>query len=205
MVSKPRNALGILPRSRSRLTKPREKSNALPEFLEQSKVEALLRHAPHWQARPLMQRWVGLQVSEATAITPADLVLGSDQPNMRDRLGEGAKGRVGPVNPEVREVFYNVVYYRASDGPIMGVSGQVTNEWVQNALAAEEKGGAIASGKRVGTHAFRHGFARHLLANGVPLNQLQVWLGDSVSQEDGLTSHLWMTNVSRSGSRTERG
>ena len=39
------------------------------------------------------------------------------------------------------------------------------------------KAGTIAAGKRIGTHTLRHSFARHMVANGIPLNQLQVWLG----------------------------
>ena len=66
---------------------------------------------------------------------------------------------------------------RVSDGPTISVSRQAAYQWVQHALAAAEKAGAIARVKRVGSHTLRHSFARHLLANGVPLNQLQVWLG----------------------------
>ena len=50
MVSRPRNARGIYSKSRSRLTKPREKSKALPEFLEQAEVAARLRQAPYPKA-----------------------------------------------------------------------------------------------------------------------------------------------------------
>ena len=114
MVAEARNARGMYPKSRSRFTKSPRKSKALPEFLEQAEVEALLRHAPHPQARLLMlMQWrAGLRVSEAIAITPADLTLESDQPTMRVRLGKGAKDRVAPIHPELREVLYKVVYYR---------------------------------------------------------------------------------------------
>lgn len=179
MVTRLRNARRIYPKSRSRFTKSPGKRKALPEFLEQAEVEALLRHAPHPKARLLMLlQWrAGLRVPEAIAITPAGLALESDQPTMRVRWGKGAKDRVVPVHPELRGVLYNVVYYRASDGPIIGVSRQVAYHWVQQALAAAEKAGGTSRSKRVGTHTLRHSFARHMVANGVPLNQLQVWLG----------------------------
>ena len=179
MVTRPRNARGTYPQIRSGLTKSPGKSKALPEFLEQAEVEALLRHAPHPKARLLMLlQWrAGLRVSEAITITAADLALESDQPTIKVRLGKGAKDRVVPLHPELRDVLYNLVYYRAVSGPIVGVSRQAAYQWVQKARAAAEKAGAIAPGKRIGTHTLRHSFARHMVANGVPLNQLQVWIG----------------------------
>ena len=173
MVARPRNAQGIYPKSRSCFTKYPGESKALPDFLEQAEVGALLRHAPHPQARLLMllQRRAGLRVSDAIAITPLDLSLEADQPTMRVRLGKGAKGRVVSVHPELGEVLYNVVYYRASDGLIIGVSRQAAYQ------ALAEKAGAIARGKRVGTHTLRHSFVRHVSANGVTLDQLQERLG----------------------------
>ena len=42
--------------------------------------------------------------------------------------------------------------------------------------------GAIAPGRRVGTHTLKHSYARHLLVNGVPINYLSRWLGHSSIQ-----------------------
>ena len=156
MVARTRNALGLYPKSRSHFTKSPGKGKALPEFLEQAEVEALLRHAPHPKSRLLMLlQWrAGLRVSEAIAITSSDLVLESEQPTLRVRLGKGAKDRVVPVHRELREVLYNVVYYRLSEGPVIGVSRQAAYQWVQRALAAAQDVGAIARGKRVGTQPY---------------------------------------------------
>ena len=178
-LGKTRNAQGIYPKSRSRFTFPRRFCKARPEFLEQAEVEALLRHAPHPKARLLMLlQWrAGLRVSEVVAISAADLTLESDQPTIKVHLGKGAKDRVVPLHPELRDVLNNLVYYRAISGPIIGVSRQAAYEWVQKARRSAQLTGAIALGKRVGTHTLRHSFARHMVANGVPLNQLQVWLG----------------------------
>ena len=107
MVAKTRNDRGIYPKSRSCFTKSPGKSKALPEFLEQAEVEALLRHAPHLQARSLMLRqWrVGLRVSEAITATPADLAPEIDQPTMRVNPGKEAKDRVVPIHLELRDVL----------------------------------------------------------------------------------------------------
>ena len=45
-----------------------------------------------------------------------------------------------------------------------------------------EELGAIAPGKRIGTHTLRHSYARHLLMNGIPINYLSRWLGHSSIQ-----------------------
>ena len=42
---------------------------------------------------------------------------------------------------------------------------------------AAETLGALPVGKQIGTHTLRHSYARHLLANGIPINRLSRWLG----------------------------
>jgi len=53
---------------------------------------------------------------------------------------------------------------------------------VQTAVKRAEELGAIAQGKRVGTHTLRHSYARHLLMNGIPINYLSRWLGHNSIQ-----------------------
>ena len=40
----------------------------------------------------------------------------------------------------------------------------------------------LPQGREVGTHTFRHSYARHLLMNGIPINYLSRWLGHSSIQ-----------------------
>ena len=54
--------------------------------------------------------------------------------------------------------------------------------WVQAAVRRAEELGALAAGKRGGTHLLRHSYARHLLMNGIPINYLSHWLGHSSIQ-----------------------
>ena len=54
--------------------------------------------------------------------------------------------------------------------------------WAQTAVKRAEELGAIAPGKRVGTHTLRHSYARHLLMNGIPINYLSRWLEHSSLQ-----------------------
>ena len=53
---------------------------------------------------------------------------------------------------------------------------------MQAAVERAERLGAIAAGRRVGTHTLRHSYARYLLMHGVPINYLSRWLGHSSIQ-----------------------
>ena len=54
--------------------------------------------------------------------------------------------------------------------------------WVHKAVERAEQFGAILPVREVGTHTFRHSYARHLLMNGIPINFLSRWLGHSSIQ-----------------------
>ena len=51
--------------------------------------------------------------------------------------------------------------------------------WVRKAVDRAERLGAIPRGREVGTHTFRHSYARHILMSGIPINYLSRWLGHS--------------------------
>ena len=63
--------------------------------------------------------------------------------------------------------------------------------------AAAEKACAKSPGKRVGNDTLRHSFAKHMVANGVPLNQLQAWLG----HESLATTEVYLRLASDTGGR----
>ena len=54
--------------------------------------------------------------------------------------------------------------------------------WVKTAVKRAEEVRAIAPGKRIGTHTFRHSYARNLLLSDIPINYLSRWLGHSSIQ-----------------------
>ena len=60
---------------------------------------------------------------------------------------------------------------------VFGVSRSTAWRWVQEARRRAVAPGALTAGRRVGTHNFRHSYARHLLLHGVPINYLSRWLG----------------------------
>ena len=157
----------------------------LPEYLEADEVDAIIRAADDPRAKLLMlTQWrAGLRVSEALALDVSDLSLDSDLPTIRVRSGKGRKARVVPVHPELAAAFRMALSYgNVAEGRLIEAHRSTAWRWVQAAVERAEGLGAIAPGRRVGTHTLRHSYARHLLMHGVPINYLSRWLGHSSIQ-----------------------
>ena len=157
----------------------------LPQYLEAHEVQAIIRAADDPRARLLMtEQWrAGLRVSEALALEVADLSLDAELPTIRVRSGKGRKSRIVPVHPELRAAFSMALAYgNVTEGRIIDVHRSTAWRWVQKAVRRAEELGAIPLGREVGTHTFRHSYARHLLMNGIPINYLSRWLGHSSIQ-----------------------
>ena len=157
----------------------------LPQYLEAHEVRSIIRAADNPRARLLMtEQWrAGLRVSEALALEVADLSLNAELPTIRVRQGKGRKSRIVPVHPELSAAFAVALSYgNVSEGRIIDVHRTTAWRWVQKAVERAEQLGAIPPGREVGTHTFRHSYARHLLMNGIPINYLSRWLGHSSIQ-----------------------
>ena len=93
------------------------------------------------------------------------------------------KSQLVPVHPELHGALSSALAYGdISQGRIIEAHPTTTWRWVQAAVKRAEELGAIAPGKRVGTHTLRHSYARHLMMNGIPINYLSRWLGHSSIQ-----------------------
>ena len=88
-----------------------------------------------------------------------------------------------PVPPELHGALGSALAYGdICQGRIVEAHPATARRWVQASVRRAEELGAIAPGKRVGTHTLRHSYARHLLMNGIPINYLSRWLGHSLVQ-----------------------
>ena len=156
------------------------KRRGLPEYLEAGEVNAVLVAAPNPRAKLLiLLQWrAGLRVSEALALEPGDLSLDADRPTLRVRSGKGGKARIVPVHPELQAALIAVLNYAdVGRGRIVNASRSTAWRWVQSAAFRAEVYGELPPGRRIGTHTFRHSYARHLLMHGIPINHLSRWLG----------------------------
>ena len=92
--------------------------------------------------------------------------------------GEGGKTRLVPVHRDLHGALNSALAYGdIGQGRIVEAHPTTAWRWVQAAVKRAEELCAIAPGKRIGAHALRHSFARHLLMNGIPINYLSRWLG----------------------------
>ena len=175
-----RQGRGLHPRKAQVQQNSGAKGSTLPEYLEAHQVQAVLPAAPNPRARLLMLlQWrAGLRVSEGQALEAADLLLDSDQPTIRVRRGKGGRSRIVPVHPELPNALEAVLQFsQVGRGRLIPVSRSTAWRWVQAAVDRAVALGALPTGRQVGTHTFRHSYARHLLVHGVPINYLSRWLG----------------------------
>ena len=182
-ISRRRRPRGRYPKTQDGATPKRQKR--IPEYLEADEVKAIIRAAPNPKAKLLMlEQWrAGLRVSEALELEVRDLSLDTPNPTIRIRSGKGGKSRLVPVHPELHGALGSALAYGdINQGRIVEAHPATAWRWVQAAAKRAEELGAIAPGKRVGTHTLRHSYARHLLMNGIPINYLSRWLGHSSIQ-----------------------
>ena len=158
-------------------------ARTLPEYLTAAEVEIMLECAPHIDARLLMLiQWrAGLRVSEALALTWADVQLDEDDPTVRVRQGKGRRSRIVPLHAELGTSLRLVADARRKRRGERIISRarhrSAAFKWIKAALDQAVDQGRLSEGRKVSTHTFRHSYARHLLLHGVKLNELSRWLG----------------------------
>ena len=157
----------------------------LPEYLEAHEVEAIIRASDNPRARLLMiEQWrAGLRIAEALALEVADLSLDAEPPTLRVRAGMGNRSGIVPMHRELQTALRSALSYGSiSQGRLVDVHPSTAWRWVRAAVIRAEELGAIAPGRKIGTHTLRHSYARHLLMNGIQINYLSRWLGHSSIQ-----------------------
>jgi integrase/recombinase XerC len=125
----------------------------------------------------LLMYGAGLRIAEALSLTGGDLPLGETL----TVTGKGAKQRVVPIIPLVREAV--ATYARACPWPLAAneplfrgaKGGPLGQGMVQKAMANARI--ALGLPATATPHALRHSFATHLLSAGADLRSLQELLG----------------------------
>ncbi|MEZ5959716.1 MAG: tyrosine recombinase XerC [Hyphomonadaceae bacterium] len=131
----------------------------------------------------------GLRISEALALTGADLPL----PEVLRVRGKGGKERVVPLLSQAREAVARYVdmcpYTIDEDAPLFRAArGGAFSPRMAQALM-ERLRIALGLPSSATPHALRHAFATHLLGNGADLRAIQDLLGhESLSTTQSYTS-----------------
>jgi integrase/recombinase XerD len=118
----------------------------------------------------------GLRVSEAVALTPAD--IDSSRMVLRVDQGKGRKDRYVMLSPRLLEVLR--VYWRVERPkpwlfPGDGAGRHITKNAVEQACQQAHRAAGID--KPVTPHSLRHAFATHLLEAGTDVRRIQLLLG----------------------------
>ena len=119
----------------------------------------------------------GLRISEALALTGADIPLGQSL----SLKGKGGKTRLVPILPAIRKSVEKYIalspYPISNEQPIFrGARGGVLRpEIIQKEVRTLR--GALGLPETATPHALRHSFATHLLAGGGDLRTIQQLLG----------------------------
>jgi len=131
----------------------------------------------------------GLRISEALALTGADLPL----PEALRVRGKGGKERIVPLLPAAREAVARYAalcpYAPTAEAPLFRAArgGAYTARMAQALM--QRLRGRLGLPSSATPHALRHAFATHLLANGGDLRAIQELLGhESLSTTQGYAS-----------------
>ncbi|MEZ5972526.1 MAG: tyrosine recombinase XerC [Hyphomonadaceae bacterium] len=157
-------------------------------------AEAIASGSDEWQgvrdaALLTLLYAAGLRISEALALTGADLPL----PDVLRVQGKGGKQRVVPLLSQAREAVARYVdmcpYSIDGDGPLFRAArGGAFSPRMAQALMERLRIG-LGLPASATPHALRHAFATHLLANGADLRAIQDLLGhESLSTTQTYTS-----------------
>ena len=175
----------------------------LPVVLSGTETLALLEavESPKYRAVLMCAYGAGLRVSEACALTPADI----DSKRMLIHVRRGKRGRdryvmLGQRLLETLRIWW-CVERPARDGYLFAGSTadrHISRHTVKKVL----KKAAVAAGveKRVTPHVLRHSFATHLLEAGTDIRVIQALLGHGSIRTTTRYTHVSAEHVGRTKS-----
>ena len=154
------------------------KPKQLPQVLSREEVSRLLARTQFQKHRTLFMiaYCAGLRVSEIVKLRPVD--IDSDRMVIRVEQGKGGKDRLVTLSDGLLRQLR--AYWRASH-PTGYLFPRYRPDWALSVTTAQK---AFGRSKRKagiekigGIHALRHAYATHLLAGGLPVQQLQRLMG----------------------------
>jgi integrase/recombinase XerD len=181
--------------------RPPKVGRKLPEVLSIEEMNTLLAQPDVETAlgvrdRALLEMMygVGLRVSEAIDLQPAQLVFEIDVVRV---FGKGSKERLVPVGGQAKAW---VNRYAAEGRPVLAKPGSPQNVFLNFRGGRLSRMGvhkilrkyvlAAGIGKTVSPHTMRHSFATHLLEGGADLRAVQEMLGHADISTTQIYTHI---------------
>lgn len=193
---------------------PKRFERNLITYLTDDEVDALLAACDRgrWIGRRDHAMWVltiqtGLRISELTGLSCADVVLGVGA--HVHCVGKGRKERRTPLVPVTVEVLDAWLAERAGepDEPLFPTSTgrRLSRDAIERRLthhtAAARKRCPSLNGKQVTAHTLRHTAAMRLLAAGVDITVIALWLGHEQLSTTNIYLHADMAHKERAIAR----
>jgi integrase/recombinase XerD len=188
------------------LTMPRL-SKALPKYLSESEVDALLQAARETGGNPGLKMVAGLEILYSTGLRVSELLALPAQALSTDAAvllvkGKGGKERMIPLSEAAKAAAVQLRSAVKASRPARylfpGRDGR--KAMTRQGFALLLKQVAIKAGidpARLSPHVLRHSFASHLLAHGADLRSLQKLLGHSDISTTEIYTHVLVERLEK--------
>jgi integrase/recombinase XerD len=181
---------------------------ALPKYLSEAEVEALLRTARELPGLPGVKAVAGLEILYATGLRVSELLALPAQALTTDAAmllvkGKGGKERMIPLSDQAKAAAAHMRAVMAEEKQTSRYlfSGRDRRKaMTRQGFALLLKQVALKAGidpERLSPHVLRHSFASHLLAHGADLRSLQMLLGHADIATTQIYTHVLAERLQR--------
>jgi len=171
---------------------------ALPKYLSEQEVDALLQAAAEKAGRPGLVALAALEILYASGMRVSELLslprsaLAGDAALLLIR-GKGGKERIVPLTDAAKRAAAALVAETSKDGRWLFPGRDKRHAMTRQGFFLLLKQVALAANldpARVSPHVLRHSFASHLLARGADLRSLQTLLGHADIATTEIYTHV---------------
>lgn len=176
--------------------KIKKNKNLFPSYLTHEEVKQLSKLVPTGedhskQYNRATQRllfillWrTGVRISESISLNNKSIIL--DSPPYLQLIGKGTKERVINIHDELFNILQSYNIYDRATMPLINLKRTQAYTYIMDIYQRGFNAGILSRNnprhKKLSPHSLRHSYARHLLLNNVPINEVQRLLGHANTQ-----------------------
>lgn len=177
---------------------PPKLPKALPKYLSESEVEALLEAARGMKGPPGLKTQAGLEILYSTGLRVTEMLSLRASALSTDAMmllvkGKGGKERMIPLSDAARQTAAALRAASPAKARYLFAGRDPAQPMTRQGFALLLKQAAINAGldpARLSPHVLRHSFASHLLAHGADLRALQKLLGHADIATTEIYTHV---------------